>query len=184
MTLEEYKGAILPQQAEFAEHYIRNGYNGKRAAMAANYSEKSAESQASRLLSNAKVKAYVDALDAEKYKGFTFDKEVIKQRLEWLNNSDILDYVEFDGKKIKFKAFDKLTPAQRYAIKGIKSGKYGIELTLHDKAWNADMIAKNIGLYEADNKQKEGERRSVALLLPDNTRTGVAPLPDDQINEV
>lgn len=175
MTLQEYKGAVLPQQADFAEQYVLNGYNGTLAAITAGYSDKTAHVQANRLLKNAKVKAYVEALDAQKYSGFTFDLDEIKKRLEWLNNSDILDYVKFDGKKVTFKAFDQLTKAQRYAIKGIKEGKYGIELTLHDKAWNTEMINKILGAYEKDNNQRKPEASPLAVLLPDNTRGRVVP---------
>jgi phage terminase small subunit len=170
-SLEEYKGAILPQQAHFAELYVNNGYNATQAAIDAQYSKKTAYSMGSRLLKNVEVMAYINALDREKYKDFQFDVDIIKKRLNALNSSRITDYIKFDGKKMVFKAFDELTEDQIYAIKGIKNTKYGIELILHDKSWNADMINKNLGLYEKDNGQRAAEVSKVALYLPDNNRS-------------
>lgn len=55
-------GKDLPlNQKFFVEEWVKDR-NGKRAAIAAGYSEKTAEAQASRLLTNVKVRAYADAL--------------------------------------------------------------------------------------------------------------------------
>ncbi|EAC2977331.1 terminase small subunit [Listeria monocytogenes] len=45
----------------FAKTYVMNGFNGKKAAITAGYSEKSAEVTASKLLRNAKVLEIIDA---------------------------------------------------------------------------------------------------------------------------
>lgn len=44
----------------FAKTYVMNGFNGKKAAIAASYSAKTAEQQASRLLRNVKVLEFID----------------------------------------------------------------------------------------------------------------------------
>ena len=46
----------------FCREYIANKFNGKKAAIAAGYSEKTAEQQASRLLSNVKVTDFIHKL--------------------------------------------------------------------------------------------------------------------------
>jgi phage terminase small subunit len=51
---------LTPKQALFVKEYQLDR-NGKQAAIRAGYSPKSAEQQASRLLSNAKVSAAIDA---------------------------------------------------------------------------------------------------------------------------
>lgn len=55
---------LPPNQIIFCEEWVKDR-NGKRAAIEAGFSEKTAESQASRLLRNVKVKAYIDELLAE-----------------------------------------------------------------------------------------------------------------------
>jgi len=54
---------LNPKQLIFVQEYLRCG-NGTHAAIAAGYSENSAESQASRMLKNAKVRAYLDKKEA------------------------------------------------------------------------------------------------------------------------
>lgn len=50
---------LSPKQLIFVQEYIRTR-NGRQAAIAAGYSEHSADSQASRMLKNDKVKQYLD----------------------------------------------------------------------------------------------------------------------------
>lgn len=50
---------LPPNQIIFCEEWLKDR-NGKRAAIAAGYTERSAEVTASRLLRNAKVKAYIE----------------------------------------------------------------------------------------------------------------------------
>lgn len=54
---------LNPKQLIFIQEYLKSG-NGKQAAIAAGYSENSAESQASRMLRNDKVKQYLDKKEA------------------------------------------------------------------------------------------------------------------------
>ena len=51
---------LRPQIMLFVTEYIKNGGNGTQAAIAAGYSEKSAYSQASRLLKSDEVKQYLN----------------------------------------------------------------------------------------------------------------------------
>ena len=50
---------LSPKQLIFVQEYIRTR-NGRQAAIAAGYSEHSADSQASRMLKNDKVRQYLD----------------------------------------------------------------------------------------------------------------------------
>jgi phage terminase small subunit len=55
--------SLNPKQLIFVQEYLKSG-NGKHAAIAAGYSERSAESQASRMLKDAKVKQYLNKREA------------------------------------------------------------------------------------------------------------------------
>jgi phage terminase small subunit len=50
---------LTPKQAKFVLEYLANGLNATKAAISAGYSDKTAESQRSRLLSNVKVAAAI-----------------------------------------------------------------------------------------------------------------------------
>ena len=52
--------SLSPKQAAFVREYLKD-FNATRAAIAAGYSEKTADQQGSRLLKNVKVKAAIDA---------------------------------------------------------------------------------------------------------------------------
>jgi phage terminase small subunit len=69
-------------------------------------------------------------------------------------DSSIDTYVTFEKGKVSFKDFSHLTAEQLQAIESIKEGRNGLELKLHGKSWSLEMIAKHIGFYEKDNKQK------------------------------
>ena len=56
---------LTEQQKRFVQELFKNNHNGKQAAIAAGYSEKTAEVQASRLLRNVKVLEYKDKLIAD-----------------------------------------------------------------------------------------------------------------------
>ncbi len=53
--------ALSPKQRVFVLEYLANGFNATKAAMAAGYSKKTADSQGSRLLKNVKVAAAIAA---------------------------------------------------------------------------------------------------------------------------
>ena len=53
---------ITEQQKLFVQELIKNNHNARQAAIAAGYSEKTADAQASRLLKNVKVLEYRDEL--------------------------------------------------------------------------------------------------------------------------
>lgn len=70
------KGDLSDKQLKFAMEYLIDS-NGKQAAIRAGYSPKTAEVQASRLLSNAKVKAAV--AEGQKYL-----QEKTETEAEWI----------------------------------------------------------------------------------------------------
>lgn len=67
-------GKLRPNHKIFADEWLIDR-DGKRAAIAAGFSERTAASQASRLLTNVNVKAYIDArlLVAQKRREETLD---------------------------------------------------------------------------------------------------------------
>ena len=60
--MDSKNNEITEKQRLFVQELFKNNHNAKQAAIAAGYSEKTAESQASRLLRNAKVQEYREKL--------------------------------------------------------------------------------------------------------------------------
>jgi phage terminase small subunit len=71
---------LNPRQKRFVEEYLRLG-NGKEAAVAAGYSAKGAEQQASRLLSLPEVQAYRRELEQKLFDELGISKAWIGRRL-------------------------------------------------------------------------------------------------------
>lgn len=60
MELQKNKNELTIQQKAFVGEYVRNGGNGTQAAIVAGYSERTADVQASRLLTKPKIREAVN----------------------------------------------------------------------------------------------------------------------------
>lgn len=86
--------SLSPKQARFVEEYLVD-LNGKQAAVRAGYSEKTAQEQSSRLLSNVKVAAAVAAAQQKLSERTHITQEMVLQRWWQLANVDMNDLVEY-----------------------------------------------------------------------------------------
>lgn len=135
---------IKARQEEFCRQYLID-LNGKQAAIRAGYSARTAEFQASRLLSNVKVQEYLQKLQAEARKRTDITRDEVLNELGAIMRAKLTDYLDFDGKRIRFKNFEDLTEAQIKAVESIKKTKTGIELRLQGKSWTIDRICRILG---------------------------------------
>ncbi len=135
---------LTPKQKTFCQQYLID-LNGKQAAIRAGYSARTAEFQASRLLSFVKVQKYLQKLQAEARKRTDITKDEILSELASILRAKITDYLNFDGKKIQFKDFADLPESQIKAVEGIRQTRHGIELKLHGKAWTVERICRILG---------------------------------------
>jgi len=135
---------LKPRQAEFCRQYLID-LNGKQAAVRAGYSARTAEFQASRLLSNVKVQDYLQQVQAETRKRTDITRDEVLSELAAILRAKLTDYLHFDGRIIRFKDLATLTESQIKAIEGIKETRHGIELKLHGKSWSIERICKILG---------------------------------------
>jgi len=92
-------------------------------------------------------------------------KRQVLDELKNILDAKISDYVEFDGKKLKFKDFVKLTEKQLKAIESIKETKHGIELKLHGKSWTIERICKMLGFDAPVKQEMKLDEDSVKLIV-------------------
>jgi phage terminase small subunit len=148
------KGSKLTlKQTTFCEYYIETGNASeayRRAYDASRMKDETINERASRLLKEYKVSTRIEQIQKELRDKSDITKDEILSRLSAIARSDIRDYVEFDGKSVKFKSFEKLTDVQAKAIEGIKETKYGIELKLHGMSWSIERICKLLGFDSPD----------------------------------
>ena len=72
---------LTDKQRSFIEHYCSNGFNATQAAISAGYSEKTAQEQSSRLLSNVMISDAIQLFMSKSTKKSLITTEDIVKRL-------------------------------------------------------------------------------------------------------
>lgn len=153
---------ITDQQKKFCQEYMKD-FNGTQAAIRAGYSKRTANEQAVRLLANISLQKYLETLKikaADKNQELT---ERIKNELIKIGFSDIREYLDPDN---TVKDISQMPSALTACIESIKKSetefgneetggtKTSIQFKLHSKLDALEKLARYVGLYEADNKQR------------------------------
>ena len=139
---------MTPKQENFCNYYIESGNASeayRRAYSCELMKDTTIARKACELMKNGKITARIGKIQYELKKGSDVKKEQILEELSAIAFADIRDYLNFNGKRITFKPFDKLTDKQAKAIESIKKGKNGIELRLHGKSWTIERLSKMLG---------------------------------------
>lgn len=134
-----------PQRERFAQEYIVD-LNGKQAAIRAGYSPKTAEAQASRLLSNVKVRDRIQEMMNERSEKTGINAERVLKEIERLAFYDLGDA---ELKKVKSLAdIAKLPESLRRAIVGYGYDKKGrFILKFADKTRSLEQYGKHLKLF-------------------------------------
>lgn len=150
------------QQKRFCREYMKD-FNGKQAAIRAGYSIKSANEQGSRLLTNINVQKFLETLKSkadDKHEGLA---DEIVAELKKIGFSDIRKFLDVDN---TIKDISQLPAELSTCVESIKKietefgddktggTKTSIQFKLHSKLDALEKLAKYVGLYEADNKQR------------------------------
>ena len=139
---------LTKKQEDFCNYYMETGNASeayRRAYSYDNMKDSTINRQAHELLKNPNITARVKVLQDDLKAHSDIKKNEILEELSAIAFSDIRDYIVFNGKKITFKPFDKLTNRQAKAIESVKKGRNGIELRLHGKSWTIERICKMLG---------------------------------------
>ena len=120
------------KQKQFCEEYIID-LNGTQAAIRAGYSEKTANRIASELLSKLDIQEYICVLKNER-----------SERVKYSQDELMRDILEVKNRCMQANpVLDK---------EGNETGIWKFDSNGANKA--LDMLAKHVGFYETDNKQK------------------------------
>jgi len=167
---------ITQKQANFCDLYIETGNASeayRRSYSCDNMKAETINRKAIEVLRNGKVTARIKVLQDDLKAHSDIKKNAILEELSAIAFSDIRDYIVFNGKKITFKPFDKLTNRQAKAIESVKKGRNGIELRLHGKSWTIDRICKMLGFDSPTqiniNELSEEQIDGIVLKLKNQT---------------
>jgi len=155
--------ALGPRQRRFVLEYLVD-LNGKQAAIRAGYTPRSAEVTASRLLSNAKVRAELDSAIAARNAKVELRAEDVIRELQRVGMSDPLDVVNDEG---GIKPLRDMPVAARRAIASIEvedvwdgdkeSGRFPCGKVTKLKFWPKvtalEQLCKHLNLYAPPEPQ-------------------------------
>jgi phage terminase small subunit len=170
---------LTSKQARFVEEYLVD-CSGKQAAIRAGYSPKSAEAQASRLLSNARVQAALQAAMRARSRRTEVTADRVVTELAKLAFADMRDYWPQKGEQVDL---TKLDPDRTAAIaeitideeceppngKGEPTRKRKTRLKLHDKKGALDSLARHLGMF-VDRHVAEGSIEHQVLMMTPEER--------------
>lgn len=136
---------MTDQQKIFADQYLILN-NGTKAAIAAGYSEKSARSQASQLLVNEEIEAYIE------------------ERRKAASEISLVDvaWVQTRFKDISDRCMTAVPVMEWIDGEQVETGEYKFDSSGANKA--TENLGKIIGAYEKDNSQNKQQTTNVINL--------------------
>lgn len=133
---------LTDKQRRFCEEYLID-LNGKQAAIRCGYSKATAEVQASRLLSYAKVKAYIKERQAELSKKTQISSEWVLNRLKEISDRCMtaVPVMVREGKEIVQKVDEDGNGVWEFDSAGANR--------------STELLGKHLGFFAEDNGQKK-----------------------------
>ena len=155
------------RQSIFVKQYLID-LNAKQAAIRAGYSEKTAESQASRLLRNVKVKQAIDKALGKVAAKLDITHEKICDELALIGFSDLGEFVEFGptGVKIK-KAQGKNTRCLAEVSETTSKEGGSIRFKLHSKVDALTELDDRLFGRPTQKLSHEGDLKLGVIVLPE-----------------
>lgn len=146
---------LTPKQITFCEEYIID-LNATQAAIRAGYSPKTAQAQASRLLSNVMVQEYVTELKADRSERTKIDADYVLNRHHDIDQLDVLDILNDDH---GLKPISQWPKAWRISVSGIEISElfegrgedrehigFLKKIKFPDKIKNLELLGKHVGV--------------------------------------
>lgn len=159
--------SLTPKQQRFVEEYLVD-CNASGAARRAGYSVRTAEWQGPQLLGKTHVAAAIAAARAKLSERTEITQERVLLEYARLAFIDPRKLFDADGKPLPITSLDDATAA---AIVGLDVASVGnadigvgevLKVKLADKKGALDSIARHLGMFEADNRQKGDVRVKVS----------------------
>lgn len=134
---------LEPKQEKFCQEYLID-LNATQAAIRAGYSEKTARNQATRLLTKVHIQECIQQL-----------QEGIKKRNQISQDEIVQDLIEVKNRcmqNVPVMYFDKIDKEWKH--EGLEEGTPLYKFDSIGALKALDQLAKIVGAYEKDNKQK------------------------------
>ena len=179
--------SLNDKQTRFALEYMVD-LNATQAAIRAGYSPRTAVKQGHRLLTNADIGTFIAQARKDSGEKLGISREKVIKEIARIAFFDIRKLLREDGEPLPLQDLDDDTAAAIAGVetatereRGAKGDEGGVtyirKYKLADKLGGLEKLAKHLGLYELDNKQKAdplvemlgGMSRSALPVVPDGS---------------
>ena len=141
---------MTPKQDKFFREWIID-FNGKQAAIRAGYSKKTAENQASRLLSNAKFSDHISKLIKKSHEKSGLTLQMVLDELQRIAFLDLRKLYNKDGTLKDITDLDDDTARALAGVEVVVSRKYGVDYVKKyksiDKKGALELLGKHFGAF-------------------------------------
>ena len=145
---------LTPRQARFVEEYIVDP-NATQAAIRAGYSKRTARAIGCENLTKPNIAAEIAKNRAARTVRTQVTADDVVQRLQLLAPAELPNAASWDAKRVTLVDSDKLSAAERAAVRSVKMGQYGPEIRFSDPAPYLRMLGEHTGLFEAGQQQQQ-----------------------------
>ena len=157
---------LTDKQRKFCDEYLID-LNATQAAIRAGYTEKYANTNASKLLQNTTISQYIGERQKELSRKTEITQERVIRELALIAFSNTADYAHVVEKKMKAEVggilvkegkpvtyrtvepvlTEELTEEQKRALAVIKKGRDGLEVKPCDKVRALELLGKHLGMF-------------------------------------
>lgn len=146
------------RQERFAREYLVD-LVGTAAAIRAGYSEKTAEQQASRLLSNVKVQGYIDHLKEQQARRLEITADAVLKELAAIGFANMGEYVDFGPDGVRLKSSQGMCRQQLTAVSEVQeivsdNGSVRRRIKLHDKRAALHDLGQHLGIFKQEQTEQ------------------------------
>lgn len=164
---------LTDKQQMFVKEYLID-LNATQAAIRAGYSEKAANREGGRLLSNVDIQNAIQEAQKSRNKQVQVDAEYVLKRLVEIDNMDVADIVNADGDLLPVEVWPE---AWRKSISAIDIQQMKVsddveafvkKIKFPDKLKTLELLGRHIGVQAfKDNVEHVGEAPKIIINRPD-----------------
>lgn len=143
--------ALTEKQKRFVEEYLVD-LNATQAAIRAGYKDSNIGRQ---LITKNNVSEAIQKAMADRSKRTEITADRVLQELAAIGFARPVDFVHIRNERVYIDNTDDLTNSQKAAIAGIKEGKHGIEIRMHDKVRALEKLGEHLGMFTGKGAQQE-----------------------------
>lgn len=142
---------LTDKQQMFCEEYLID-LNATQAAIRAGYSTKTANEQASRLLTNVNIREYIDKKMADRSRRLGITADRVLNELAKIGFCNATDLINTNNATVKESATaDDTAAIQSVKVKTMSSDNGDMverEVKLYDKTKSLELIGKHLGMFK------------------------------------